>query len=94
MSHQSIAHKSPNHYNALPHRTAYARLIESSTTTRARASYYAPLNDHFINHYTHHTLRTPLLLRYLLHQCNLHVGTLDLHDNFPLRTTRNRKLFI
>ena len=63
MNNQSIARKSLNHYNTLPHRTAYARLIESSTTTRARASYYVPLNDHLIDHYTHHTLHTLLLLR-------------------------------
>ena len=63
MNNQSIAHKSLNHYNTLPHHTAYARLIKSSTTTRARARYYTALNDHFIDHYTYHTLRTPLLLR-------------------------------
>ena len=63
MNNQSIAHKSLNHYNTLPHHTAYARLIKSSTTTRARARYYTALNDHFINHYTHHTLHTPSLLR-------------------------------
>ena len=63
MNNQSIAHKSLNHDNTLPHRTAYARLIKSSTTTRARASYYVPLNDHSIDHYTHHTLHTPSLLR-------------------------------
>ena len=64
MNNQSILNKSLNHHNTLPHHTAYARLIKSSTTTRARARYYTALNDHFINHYTHHTLHTPLLLRY------------------------------
>ena len=39
-----------NHYNTLQHRTAYARLIKSSTTTRARARYYTALNDHFTHH--------------------------------------------
>ena len=63
MNNQSIAYKLLNHHNTLPHRTAYARLNKSSTTTRARASYYVPLNDHFVDHYTHHRLRTPLLLR-------------------------------
>ena len=63
MNNQSIAHKSLTHYNTLPHQTAYARLIKSSTTTRARACYYVPLNDHLIDPYTHHRLRTPLLLR-------------------------------
>ena len=64
MNNQRIAHKSLNYHNTLDYRTAYARLIKLSTTTRARASYYVPLNDHFINHYTHHTLHTPLLLSY------------------------------
>ena len=64
MNNQSIAHKSLNHYNTLPHHTAYARLIKSYTTTRARARYYTALNDHFTDHYTYHTLRTPSLLRY------------------------------
>ena len=63
MNDLSIAHKSLHYQNTLPHRTAYARLTKWSTTTRARASYYVPLNDHFIDHYTHHTLRTPSLLR-------------------------------
>ena len=35
MNNQSIAHKSLNHHNTLPHHTAYARLIKSSTATRA-----------------------------------------------------------
>ena len=77
--------------NTLPRRSVYARLIKSSTTTRA--SYYVPLNDHFTDHYTHHTLHTPPLLRYSLHLYNLHVGTLHLHDNFSWHT-RNRKLYI
>ena len=64
MNNQSIAHKSPNYHNTLPHRTAYARLIKSYTTTRARARYYTALNDHFTDHYTYHTLHTPSLLRY------------------------------
>ena len=64
MNNQSIAHKSVNHDNILPHHIACARLIKSSTTTRARARSYVPLNDHFTDHYTHHTLRTPSLLRY------------------------------
>ena len=63
MNNQSITRKSLTHYNTLPHQTAYARLIESSTTTRARARYYTALNDQFIDHYTHHTLHTPSLLR-------------------------------
>ena len=63
MNNQSISHKSLNHYTTLPHHTAYARLIKSSTTTLARARYYVPLNDHFIDHYTHHRLRTPSLRR-------------------------------
>ena len=63
MNKQSISHKSINCHNTLPRRSAYARLITSSTTTRARVSYYVPLNDHFIDHYTHHTLHTPSLLR-------------------------------
>ena len=63
MNNQRIAHKSLNHHNTLQHCTAYARLIKSSTTTRARARYYTAHNDHFIDHYTHHTLHTPSLLR-------------------------------
>ena len=43
-------YNSLNHYNTLPHRYTYARLTKSSTTTRARASYYVPLNDPFIVH--------------------------------------------
>ena len=58
-----MSHKSLNHFNTLPRRSAYARLIESSTTTRTRASYYVPLNDRLIDHYVHHRLRTPSLLR-------------------------------
>ena len=63
MNNQRIAHKSLNNHNTLSHRTAYARLTKSSTTTRARASYYVPLNDHSIDHYTQYTLHTPSLLR-------------------------------
>ena len=63
MNNQSIAHKSLNYQNTMPHRTAYARLIKSYTTTRARARYYTALNDHFTDHYTYHTLHTPSLLR-------------------------------
>ena len=61
----SIAHKSLNYHNTLPHRTGYARLIKSSTTTRARARYYVPLTTillitiHII-HYTHHRYYTPI----------------------------------
>ena len=64
MNDQSIAHKSLHYHNTLPHHTAYAQLIKSSITTRARARYYTALDDHFIDHYTHHTLHTPSLLRY------------------------------
>ena len=39
MNNQSIAHKSLNYYNTLPHLTAHARLNKSSTTTRVRAIY-------------------------------------------------------
>ena len=86
MNNQSIAHKLLNHLNTLLHRTAYARLIKSSTTTRARARYYTTLNDHFTDHYTYHTLHTPSLIRYLLHLHNLHVGTLDFYgDDFVTR---------
>ena len=63
MNNQSITHKSLTYHNTLLHHTAYARLIKSSTTTRARARYYTALNDHCIDHYTHHTLHTPSLLR-------------------------------
>ena len=63
MNNQSIAHKSLTYHNTVLHRTPYARLIKSSTTARARARYYVPLNDHLIDHYTHHTLHTPSLLR-------------------------------
>ena len=62
MNNQSIAHKSLTYHNTLLH-IPYARLIKSSTTTRARARYYTAL-DHFTDHYTYHTLHTPSLLRY------------------------------
>ena len=61
MNNQNLAHKSLNHYHTVLHRIAYARLIKLSTTTHARASYYVPLNDHFIDHYTHRTAYARLI---------------------------------
>ena len=87
-------YKSLNHHNTLPYHTAYARLIKLSITTRARASYYVPLNDHFIDHYTHHTLHTSSLLRLQLYRHNLHVGTLISITTISWQTTQNPKLYI
>ena len=91
MNNQCIAHKSLNYHNTLPYRTAYARLIKLSTTTRARACYYVPLTTillitiHII-HYTHHRY-------YAL--SDLHVGTLDLYgDDFVTHNTKPQIIYM